>query len=347
MLFNTQPAAFQKSMFGGAEVQLLKTKESLEGLGVNVSIFNPGKDKVEDFDIFHNFSMQRDSFRLFSVAKGAGVKTALSSIYWPPDELIFSDEKLKGLGRWAYEKLAMIQSEMNPFYQMYPYKGYLQMADIILPNSETEKKILIQRFGVPAQKIFVVPNGVDNKFAHARKDLFVKKFKMKDFVLFVGRIDPRKNLLKLILAVKKIGLPMAIVGHAPSYEQGYAKMCKEAAEGSQIYFLGSMPAGSEMLMSAYASAKVLALPSWYETPGLVALEAALAGCSIAITDRGSTRDYFGDMAFYCNPRSEISIGEAVQRAFAHKNRNNLRKHVLANFTWDMVAKKTLEAYQKI
>jgi glycosyltransferase involved in cell wall biosynthesis len=100
-------------------------------------------------------------------------------------------------------------------------------------------------------------------------------------------------------------------------------------------------------MSAYAAAKVLALPSWYETPGLVALEAALAGCSIAITDRGSTKDYFGDMAEYCNPRSESSIARAVQKAYAQKRDGVLKKHVLTYFTWKIVAKKTLEGYRTI
>ena len=70
------------------------------------------------------------------------------------------------------------------------------------------------------------------------------------------------------------------------------------------------------LAPLYRASKVHALPSWSETTGLVSLEAALCGCNIVTTDRGYTRDYFGDMAWYCDPYDNRSIRRAVEAAHA-------------------------------
>ena len=74
----------------------------------------------------------------------------------------------------------------------------------------------------------------------------------------------------------------------------YARECRRAGEGL-VTWLGRLDHTIPLLASAYAAARVFALPSWFETPGLAALEAALAGCAVVITPYGSTREYFGDL----------------------------------------------------
>jgi len=347
VLFNTQPAAFQSQIFGGAEIQLLKTKEYLEKLGVKVKFFDLYNDKVEDFDILHNFGMSRDTNFLCNVAKKMNTKIALSSIYWPPTDLIFSDEKVKGAGKIVFERMSLLETELNPFSKVYPYKNFLKIADVILPNSETEKDVLVKRFKTDPNKILPVPNGVDKKYLQAKPDLFFKNFKTRDFVLYVGRIDPRKNLLKLVRAMRSLSIPLVILGNPAPSQVDYLKQCKKEAHGSKISFIKGLPKDDPLLISAYAAAKTLVLPSWYETPGLVALEAGLAGCNIAITSKGSTKDYFGDLAEYCNPTKISSIKNSVLQAHRKKNGQDLRNHILNNFTWEAVAEKTLSAYKKI
>jgi glycosyltransferase involved in cell wall biosynthesis len=102
-----------------------------------------------------------------------------------------------------------------------------------------------------------------------------------------------------------------------------------------------------MLESAYAAATVFTLPSQFETPGIAALEAALAGCSIAITEAGGTREYFGDLAEYINPEKEISIMPAIRSAFKNSGSESLKKHVKENYSWSAVALKTEEAYRSV
>ena len=247
ILFNMHPAGFQTRIFGGAQIQLLKTKEYLEKIEVNVKNFDMYHDKIENFEVFHNFEMNRDTYMLYSQAKEQGIKIALSSIYWVHTNMLLSEDKLKSIGKLISEKLAFWQSPLNPFFRLYPYTSFLEMADIILPNSKMEAEHISKRFKIDIKKFHVVPNGVDKKFANVKPHLFIKKYDIKNFVLFVGRIDPRKNLLKFIRAVKQLDLPAVIIGHTSSYHKNYLELCKKEAEGTNIKFLGALKPESEIL----------------------------------------------------------------------------------------------------
>ncbi len=102
-----------------------------------------------------------------------------------------------------------------------------------------------------------------------------------------------------------------------------------------------------MLESAYAAARVLALPSWFETPGLVALEAALAGTAVVITPHGCTREYFGDRVEYARPDDRVEIGRAIGDAWQRGPDPGLAAHVQAHYLWSEVARRTAEAYEQV
>jgi glycosyltransferase involved in cell wall biosynthesis len=101
------------------------------------------------------------------------------------------------------------------------------------------------------------------------------------------------------------------------------------------------------LSSAYAAARIHALVSWYDTPGLVSLEAALAGCNIVTTDRGSPREYFGNLAYYCDPGKRDSICQAIRDAWHGTKDHRLKELVFNNYTWEKAALKTYRAYQSV
>ena len=210
------------------------------------------------------------------------------------------------------------------FRQLSPFKDYLNLADIILPNSIAEVDLLSSTYNIGREKFWVVPNGVDESFAKASPDFFAKKYGITDFVLFVGRIDRRKNVLGLIKVCKDLSIPLIIIGHRD--EVAYFEQCQKAASFStDIKLLGFLPHDSEDLRSAYAAAKVLALPSNFETPGLTALEAALAGCNIVITSKGSTKEYFREHAFYVNPLSIVDLKSQIKSAFEQPKFQHLKK----------------------
>jgi glycosyltransferase involved in cell wall biosynthesis len=100
-----------------------------------------------------------------------------------------------------------------------------------------------------------------------------------------------------------------------------------------------------MLASGYDAAELHALPSWYELPGLVSIEAAARGLPCVVSDNGTIRDYLGDYGFYCAPEDPSSIRKSIEEALKIGKRH-LPKPDLSRFTWENSAKRLLEIYEK-
>ena len=222
----------------------------------------------------------------------------------------------------------------------------LTAADAVLPNSEAEARQLVRLFGLDPRAIHVVPNGVRPEFALASASSFRSRYGSGDFVLYVGRVEPRKNVLGLIEGLRTTGLPLVVIGEPPPGHEGYARRCRRAGRGF-VRWLGRLEHDDALLGSAYAAARVLALPSWFETPGLAALEAALAGCAVVVTPFGCTREYFGDRVEYARPDRPAEIGRAILRAWRDGPHSGLAAHVTSHYLWSHVARRTAEVYDQV
>ena len=187
----------------------------------------------------------------------------------------------------------------------------------------------------------VVPNGVGLADVQRSYDPVPE---YEGAVLCMGRIEARKNQLRLIKALNNSRFRLFIHGHPSPNAGAYAAACREAA-ASNVKILP--PLSGDALYAAYASAKVHVLPSYFETTGLSSLEAAAMGCNIVVTDRGDTGDYFGDHAWYCEPDDTASIREAVEAAHAAPLDAGFREEILARFTWRRAAEETLAAYREV
>jgi glycosyltransferase involved in cell wall biosynthesis len=102
-----------------------------------------------------------------------------------------------------------------------------------------------------------------------------------------------------------------------------------------------------MLASAYAGCELFVLPSLFETPGIAALEAGLAGAKIVITERGGTREYFGEEAVYVDPGSVESIRGGIVRGLARQRTDRLRDRIRTKYLWEDVARQTAAAYAAV
>jgi glycosyltransferase involved in cell wall biosynthesis len=175
----------------------------------------------------------------------------------------------------------------------------------------------------------------------------VNKYKVNNFILSVGHIGPeRKNVLRLLQALEQINHPAVIIGRIEDTEAG--RICvKEAKKNSNVILIDSIPNDSDELASAYAASDVFALPSLFETPGIAALEAGLAGSKIVITKYGGTDEYFGKYARYVEPKSVESIVIGITKALKDAKDDLLREYIKNNFLWQNVAGQTLEAYKLV
>ena len=337
--FYVYPSAFQNP--GGGEILLLKTKEYLEKLGVRVRLFDLWNDRLREGDLLHVFGSVKEALGLMEVAKSKGVMIVHSPIIWYNWQ-----SALRISYSWRERLLCTLRQAIKSLVPAVPSgrKKMIQLADLVLAGSEMEAGQIERYFLIPRSRIKVVTYGAEERFEKTGKELFESKYGLRDFVLTVGRIEPRKNQLNLIRAMKQINRALVIIGGPVSHHQGYYEQCRRES-GSNVRFLGHLPPDSEELRSAYAACDVFVLATWFETPGLAALEASLAGAKIVITREGSTREYFKDFVDYVNPADVGDISNKIQFALNRSKTEELKNHVRQNYLWQSTAKKTFEAYQ--
>jgi glycosyltransferase involved in cell wall biosynthesis len=343
ILFTTAQTSFQEP--GGGEIQLEKTAEALRSRGHEVDIFNEKRCKISEYDILHAFGTHPDNYRVIDYADSLDVEVALSTIYWNQEAY---EESLSWKMKEIFissikKKLEILGSNIFSIKELY------DIANVLLPNSREEANLISKEYNINDLKMFKVPNGVEERFYHYEEDEseFRERYEINEkFDLFVGRIEERKNIKNLVRAYNQSKRKLVIIGPVRSNSKEYYKEAKKLSE-ENIFWIGGLEHDSEVLMSAYYNAEVFVLPSKCETPGLAALEAAAAGCNIAITEQGSTKEYFGDKASYLDPCSVESIINAVDEASNSDRSTELAKYVKENYTWDAVGKETEKAYMEV
>jgi glycosyltransferase involved in cell wall biosynthesis len=328
---------------GGGENQLIHSGRHVEELGIPVRLFSAWTDRLEKARLLHLFGMSREGLELARVARARGVPVVLSPICWYEPRAMAALEpdpirKIASLAGWGLRTIL----PGTPSWRLKLFR----MADVVLPNSMCEAAQLMRLFGLTKDRIRVVPNGVLPAIGSARPEEFFRRVGTDPFVLSVGRIEPRKNTLGLIQAARRLELPMVLAGEAPPGFEGYEAQCRRAAADGTIW-LGRLEHNDPLLESAYAAARVFALPSWFETPGLAALEAALAGCSVVITPFGSTREYFGDLVEYARPGRPGEIGRALAKCWEDGPHPDLARTVESRYLWPRVARMIAEVYDAV
>ncbi|HWE35881.1 MAG TPA: glycosyltransferase [Isosphaeraceae bacterium] len=312
-------------------------------IGVPIRPFSPWQDRLEDARLLHLFGMSREGLELARVAKAREVPVVVAPICWVEPRAIVALAPSRAraaldLAKWAAWPFVPRRLGWR--------RELLDIADAILPNSTAEGRQLARLFGADPRKLRVVPNGVEARFAHADPSAFRSRFGAGEFVLYVGRIEPRKNVRNLIRACALAGLPLVVLGDAVPGHAGYLDACRRDGAG-RVRFLPRVEHDDPLLASAYAACRVVALPSWFETPGLAALEGALAGRAVAITPYGCTREYFGGRVVYARPGRVAEIAHALGRAWDEGPDPSLSEHISEHYLWDAVARATAEVYDEI
>ncbi len=355
---------------GGDTIQMLKTKEYLEKLGIKVDISTELEPDLKEYDLVHLFNIIRpqEVYLQANNAKKQGKQVILSPIYVSYIEYLRNDSvvfikilsNLLKPSQIEYLKIiarAIINKEFHRGTQSLIIKGYrrlqkkiLNLTDIMLPNSQSEINRLRKDIGIniPDNRIIKVPNAIDREIFNYNNIFNFKipdnLMKYKNCILCVARIEGRKNQLNLVKAVNNLPNKVVLIGKpAPNHIKYYKKIKQEA--GDNVIFIGEIK--HEDLPLYYFLAKVHVLPSWFETTGLSSLEAAAMGCNIVITKKGDTEEYFKDYAFYCEPDNIYSIRDAIINAYNTSLNENFREYVLQNYTWEKTAQKTLKAYEKL
>ena len=354
---------------GGDTVQLEKTKMELEKLGVEVDFSLDFEPDLSNYDLVHlsNVTRIQETYLHVKNAKKQGKPIVLSTIYWPMDEFerlgqvgirkfinshvkIDTEEKIKAIARYLKDKNSRNEATRNLWKIGYTkmQKYVVDNVDYFLPNSEMEMDEFCKSFGVEKDRYKVIPNAIDADIARKQDEVEIpKEFeKYRNAIICVGRIEPRKNQLSLVKALDNSNYKLILVGAVSDNQKSYFNEIKEIMDRNPNFYYISKIENSK-LYQLYKVCKVSTLPSWLDTPGLVSLEAAAMGCNLAISSKGSTTEYFINMAEYCLPDDINGIRSAIDRAYAKPQNDKLKNRIFENYTWKIAGQKTLEAYKTI
>lgn len=339
---------------GGDTVQMHETARALRRLGIKVDERLGPQDpaSLAPYDVVHLFNLQTPAFTAPEAekVKAAGKKLAVSTIFWDfGAELLVSESRIWGrvasvAGNPVALQLARRRVNSVAAVDRGQMRRILELADVCLPNSQAEVAHL-QRILPTITRIQVVPNGIDGKRFDPSRPLPLptwateRGIPSRGYVLVAARIDHHKNQVPFCRAMQGFDHPIVLCGQTAD-----EALVHECTKAGAIY-IGSL--SGDDLDAAYRHARVHALPSFRETPGLSSLEAAAMGCAIVSTSAGSARDYFGDDAKYCNPQSADSMRGAVVAAWKSGAPAGFGERVRRDFTWDAAAERTLEAYRSL
>ncbi|HUQ65723.1 MAG TPA: glycosyltransferase family 4 protein [Flavitalea sp.] len=343
---------------GGDTMQIHMTAKYLRSLGVEVDILTSENDvEGQEFDLIHFFNIIRPDDIMHHIKKNRPY--VISTVFVDYSE--FDKIARPGISGLIFKMLNSYQIEyvkciarfilgretLKSSYFLFhgQYRSILYIANhakLLLPNSHSEYKRFQNAFGIfPYKKVV---NAVDPEFFN---DSVVPDEAYRDHILVVGRIEGIKNQLNVIKAVIDTPYKLTIIGKPSLNQRSYYKACRKLADGHANIDFVEQQADHKKLASIYKAARVHVLASWFETTGLVSLEAGLMGCQIVVTRKGDTEEYFKDMALYCEPDDVNSIRTAIVKAYNAPANNILKSFIKDNYTWTQTAKQTLEAYQSV
>lgn len=355
----------------GDSVIVDKLRAALGRRGVEAVVDGSPESDLDGFDLVHLFNVaHRDCHAQALNARRQGRPIVVSTIYWNQDELLRpgSRERSDYVERWRTrirrplwrlaewvglpsKETARRRRLRAQYYALGAHgmaRAVIGMADWLLPSSALEREELLRDFPIGrAKPMRVVPHGVDPQLfaggGSAGGNRFLREHGTRDFLLCVGRIEARKNQVGLLTAVRGLGLPVVLVGAA--VDPGYAARVRERL-GPKDVWVESWP--HDAMRDIYALARLHALPSFNDIPGLVSLEAAAMGVPVVVSRRGSVSDYLGGRADYCDPHDPADIRRACEAALARpRPSEDLAAYVRSRFSWEHGADRVLEVYRDL
>ena len=338
------PMLFQRD--GGLQIQVRETMAALNRLApvanrpLQVQLVDARHDRLNDYDLIHVFSAINGNVRIVEMASELGLPVVLSPLLSP------------GWNRtvaWRARLADRLTGRLTDWMVQTSYaqtKRALQLADLVIALGEAEHDAIVDGFGLPQDKIRVLPNGVNPQFFSANADLFRRETGLAGpFVLMVGSISEYKNQLGLALALAGSALPLVLIGAAPRRELPYLQ---QVLAQPHVSWLGSLEHGDPLLASAYHAAAVVALPSQGEVLPLCVLEALAAGTPVVMTAQSALD--LPDSAFALRKvrwDDGPAQRQALEQLAAARPERARVQALVAQFSWDRVASQIAHSYAQL
>lgn len=255
------------------------------------------------------------------------------------------------------EYLPSMHQLKQQLYLGFMQKFQLQTATKIIAVSKATKEDLIKRVEIDPKKVNVVYEGYDKDlFKPVKGDTLVNslrqyKLKPQEYFLFVGTVQPRKNLERLIRAFAVLKLApskLVIAGNKGWLSEEIYRLPKKLGIEDRVKFLGYVP--DENLPALYSGALALTFPSLFEGFGLPILEAQACNCPVLTSSASSLPEVGGKAAVYVDPYSVDDIVKGMERVKGEGERVKLIQKGLDNvkrFSWEKCAAQTLQILESV
>lgn len=229
----------------------------------------------------------------------------------------------------------------------------------IITGSQFSKEDISTRYSLLPEKIDVVPYGISSRFSEARNPGQIQKILAKyqirqPYILSVGRLNPRKNLVSLANAFSRLKSEknlthQLVIAGRDDYRATKTSGSIRNAGGRDVVLTGFVEEGD--LPALYQGADIFIYPSLFEGVGLPVLEAMAAGVPVIASNRSSLPEMIGDAGIVIDPLSVNEIAQALWRLVSDENlkeecRRKGRKRG-AEFSWENAARRTLKIYQEL
>ena len=230
-------------------------------------------------------------------------------------------------------------------------------ASAILTNSEQSKRDIIKHFKVNPTKIIVTYLAAASEFRRIPKSEITtikQKYELKTFILTVGTLEPRKNMLRLLQAFAQLranGFSGMLIHAGPKgwlYDDVLAEVDRLKLQDS-VRFLGRVPI--QDLVGLYNAASLFVYPSLYEGFGLPVLEAMACGCPVITSATSSLPEVAGDAALLVDPYNVEKLAAAMAEILDNQAlATTLRERGVKQaklFSWERCAQETLAVYNQL
>jgi len=358
---------------GGDRVQVENTASELKKLGIDVDIKTDMDFEPKDYDLVHIFQLDwtPETYFYAKKVKKAGVPIVLSPIHHDVKEvkkfddefvfdfrriskLFFRDQFKRDTFKNVYRSLfdrrkfkPTLYSVFHGFKKM--QREVLEISDAVLVQTVREAEDLKRTFDVTF-KWEKVLNGVGEAFIKPKP--FKNPFEFEDYIMCVGRIEPRKNQLNVIKGVKKfreetgLDAKLVLIGKAsPMKHFEYNFLINKLLRKHKWITRLDNSINYSDLPSYYHFAKVCVSASWFETTGLTSLEALYCGAN-TVAAGPRAKEYLGSFASFCVPDNVESITEAIKKEY-FEPRPVLDEKIRKEYTWQNAAEKTLSVYEDV
>jgi glycosyltransferase involved in cell wall biosynthesis len=263
---------------------------------------------------------------------------------------------LHDTGYLLYPQYHLLQ---NRIYLTLMMPHFLARTDRVIAVSEATRRDALRFYGLPPEKIVVIPEGVEPRFQPesdpARLAVVRQKYALPDrFILYVGTIEPRKNLNTLIEAYATLraqhpDVELVIAGGKGWLYENFFMRLRSLGLENRVTLAGYVP--DDDLPALINCAEVFAFPSVFEGFGLPPLEAMACGVPVVCSNASSLPEVVGDAGIQLPPADPRAWAEALDRILLDRVLHSaLRARGLARarlFTWDAAARKTFEIYHSV